>query len=79
MNKTTKTLLFAGLGAFALYIIFKPTGANAAPIDLIDNPTPPTPNPTGCPEGEIPCTNQPVGGRPKCYNPNIDYFVNPCN
>jgi len=77
MNKTTKTLLFAGLGAFALYMIFKPTGANAAPIDLI-NPTPPNPTGNNCPAGEIPCPYQPVGTK-KCYNPNSDYFVNPCN
>jgi hypothetical protein len=31
-----------------------------------------------CPEGLILCTNQPVGGAVKCYDPNANYVMNPC-
>jgi hypothetical protein len=31
-----------------------------------------------CPEGEIPCDNQPLGGGYKCFDPNANYVMNPC-
>ena len=78
MNKTTKTILALGLGAAALYLIFKPTTAKAAANTETVLPPYIPQFPQACAEGEVPCTNQPVGGRPKCYNPNVDYIQDPC-
>jgi hypothetical protein len=36
-------------------------------------------NNTTCPEGLIPCTNQPMpGAAVRCYDPNVNYVMNPC-
>ena len=79
MNKKTKTILALALGAAALYLIFKPTTTKAAPVpEAVTPPNLPV-LPKPCPEGEVPCANSPVGGTPKCYNPNASYVVNPCN
>jgi len=77
MNKTTKTILALGLGAAALYLIFKPTTAKAAANTEAILP-PYIPQSKTCPDGEVPCAIQPVGSAPKCYNPNADYLVDPC-
>jgi len=80
MNKNTKTILAVALGAVALYLIFKPTNVKAG-VPAPETITPPNLPiiPGSCPEGELPCANSPVGGTPKCYNPNASYLVNPCN
>jgi hypothetical protein len=43
-----------------------------------DSGEPPYQLNTGCPEGQVRCTIQPVGGAVKCYNPNAIYELNPC-
>jgi hypothetical protein len=35
-------------------------------------------NGNGCAQGLIACTNQPVGGALKCYDPNVNYAQDPC-
>jgi hypothetical protein len=81
MQKQTKIIIGVGIGVLALSVFLsakanamnkKNNNVSTLPPATTDIST------TGgarCPTGEIPCSNNPS----KCYNPSIDYFVNPCN
>ena len=77
MQKQTKIIIGVGIGVLALSV-FLSAKANAMNKKNTNVSTQPPATTTGgarCPTGEIPCSNNPS----KCYNPSIDYFVNPCN
>lgn len=74
---TTETKVFVGLAlvGVALYLLVKPKMSSEAKKLMDDDKTQ-----NGlsavvtCPEGEVPCPSNPK----KCYNPKLDYFVDPC-
>jgi hypothetical protein len=81
MQKQTK-LIIGGVGVLALVVLLSIRAKAGSNTNPNINPsstegTLPTSGNTGsgCPTGEIPCPANPS----KCYNPSIDYFVNPCN
>lgn len=74
MDAKTKNAFLVGgvllvLGAFAL-MSFTNKKSTPAPSDSEDEPNP---GPV-CPQGEKPCTGNPG----KCYDPTINYLVDPC-
>jgi len=78
MTQQAKIMIGTGVGVLAL-VVFLSIKANAEKNPTI-NPstngggTLPNGNTTGCPAGETPCPNNPA----KCYNPTVNYIVNPC-
>lgn len=65
MEKNTKILLGLGLVGLAAYLLY--TDKQNATVE-----TSPT-TPDNCPEGAVPCSNG-----SGCYDPNVDYYVDPC-
>ena len=63
-----KNALILGLSAVAIYLLWK----NFAPINNTPIPEPPAPkNP--CPDNFTACENG-----SGCYDPKINYLINPC-
>lgn len=77
MNKKVLAfLVISGVAAASYFVWRSMKDKNTTPRndggggDGVD--TPPTQN-NGCPPGEVRCMFS-----PKCYNPRIDYFADPC-
>jgi hypothetical protein len=71
MNKRTKIWIGVGVGALALYLLFRPKlsmgGVLTNPLGTGGNTTMP------CPAGEVKCEKS-----EKCYNPALNYLKDPC-
>jgi len=76
MNNTIKTLVILGLAGTAIYLLWKNGKDKDAVLESakVKDETPPKPKPTPCPDGYVNCTDNPS----KCYNPTINYLVDPC-
>lgn len=70
MNKRTKIWLGVGVGALALYLILRPKISMGG---VLTNPLGQSGNSSGCKTGEVKCKNS-----DKCYNPFINYVIDPC-
>ena len=71
MNKTTQTLIILGLSGVAVYLLWK----NYAPNQSVKTPAPNTePNPAPNPCGNLATCGDGV----TCYDPNVNYLINPC-
>ena len=71
MNKRTKIWIGVGVGALALYLLFRPKLSMGG---VLTNPFPNNqPQSGGCPDGEMKCANS-----DKCYNPTLNYIKDPC-
>jgi hypothetical protein len=80
MTQQAKIMISTGVGVLAL-VVFLSIKARAGSNNPTINPTTnndgtlPNGNTTGtCSSGEIPCPNNLA----KCYNPSVNYIVNPC-
>lgn len=72
-KKTTNILIFVGLAIAGAYVYnrMKPTAPTSTSVNSNDGTT--TTTPSACPAGQVACSD----GK-NCYDPSINYLVNPC-